>query len=141
MTLSLPSFHYRVYLDDTDAGGIVYHANYLKISERARTDQLRQAGFDHSQSLMETGGSFVVRTCHLTCFKPAKLSDDLIVNTIVKKVYGPSVTLEQTITHHNVVLAELLVILVWIDATQQPRRIPPDLKDLLLRYASNIKHE
>ena len=73
-------YQLRVYYEDTDAQGVVYYANYLKFFERARTEFLRHAGY-HQMQLMKEGIIFVVRGLELTLHKPARLDDQLLINT------------------------------------------------------------
>jgi acyl-CoA thioester hydrolase len=88
-----PSTHHhpiRVYYEDTDAGGVVYYANYLRFAERARTEFMREAGADHAGMLRDTGLSFFVRRCEVDYLKPARLDDFLQVETQIINVGGAS---------------------------------------------------
>ena len=78
----------RVYYEDTDAAGIVYHANYLKFAERGRTEMLRELGFEHSASREESGTLFTVRRCSIDYLAPARLDDALTVDTRVVEIGG-----------------------------------------------------
>ena len=78
----------RVYYEDTDAGGFVYHANYLKFAERARTEMLRQFGIEHGKILKNHGVGFVVRACNMQFFKPGLLDDLLLVDSEVLVLNG-----------------------------------------------------
>jgi acyl-CoA thioester hydrolase len=80
------TFPYRIYYEDTDAGGVVYHANYVKLLERCRTEWLRSAGFMQAELLRETGIGFVVRHVSLDYLKPARLDDLLTVSLEVEKI-------------------------------------------------------
>jgi acyl-CoA thioester hydrolase len=86
----------RVYFEDTDAGGIVYHAGYLRFAERARTEALRDAGIPHAELVSRFNLMFVVRSAKLDYLRPARLDDSLIVLTTPLIVGGASVTLDQT---------------------------------------------
>jgi acyl-CoA thioester hydrolase len=90
-------FALRVYYEDTDAGGIVYHANYLRFAERARTEALRQAGIPHALLVEEFGRMFVVRRAELDYAQPARLDEELVVVTTPLQVGGASVVLRQCV--------------------------------------------
>ena len=87
----------RIYFEDTDAGGIVYHANYLRFAERARTEALRDAGIPHAELVKRFNLMFVVRSVELDYAAPARLDDSLIVLTAPLRVGGASVRLRQEI--------------------------------------------
>ena len=80
----------RVYYEDTDAGGVVYHSNYLRFAERARTELLREAGIDHVTLMTENGLMFAVRRCEAEYVKPARLDDALEVRTRCFEATGAS---------------------------------------------------
>ena len=92
-------FHYsaRVYYEDTDAGGVVYHARYLHFLERARTEYLRTFNFSQQELLKEEKGAFVVKSMHIDYRIPAKLDDLLHIETIVTEIKGASIIFSQTI--------------------------------------------
>ncbi|MDQ7075686.1 MAG: tol-pal system-associated acyl-CoA thioesterase [Gammaproteobacteria bacterium] len=87
----------RVYYEDTDAGGVVYHANYVRFMERARTEYLRQLGFEQCD-LMQRGVVFAVRSMQLDFLKPAKLDDLLKVDVEIQRLQRVSVTFLQTVS-------------------------------------------
>jgi acyl-CoA thioester hydrolase len=87
----------RVYYEDTDAGGIVYHANYLRWAERARTEMMRLLGAEHSRMVADEGAMFAVRRCALEFDRPARLDDVLEVRTRVVGVGGATLELEQVV--------------------------------------------
>jgi acyl-CoA thioester hydrolase len=87
----------RVYYQDTDAGGIVYHANYLNFAERGRTEALREMGIPHAEMLRQFGVMFVVRKVIVDYQRPARIDEALRVETRVVRVGGASVTLRQQI--------------------------------------------
>jgi acyl-CoA thioester hydrolase len=90
-------FPVRVYYEDTDAGGIVYHANYLRYAERARTEMLRVLGVPHAEQVAETGVAFAVRRCTMDFLAPARLENTLLVRSRITGVTGATVLAEQTI--------------------------------------------
>lgn len=124
----------RVYYEDTDAGGIVYHANYLKYAERGRTELLRAVGFDHDGLLAEHGALFAVRRCAIEFVRPARLDDALAVETVVVRLRGASLEMRQTIRRGATVLATLEVLVALIDAAGRPMRAPRALAEALQRY-------
>lgn len=91
-------FPVRVYYEDTDAGGIVYHANYLRWAERARTEMMRLLGAEHSRMAAEEGTIFAVRRCSMEFDRPARLDDLLEVRSRVVAVRGASLVLEQVVS-------------------------------------------
>src|SRR5215475_9711398 len=84
----------RVYFEDTDAGGMVYYANYLKFAERARTEMLRDAGFSHAEMVARDGLMLVVRRCVAEYHRSARLDDELTVETRVAGLAGASILLD-----------------------------------------------
>src|SRR5690242_2024111 len=105
----------RVYYEDTDAGGIVYHASYLRFAERGRTEMLRDAGFEHAQIFKDTGIGFAVVAMNINYNAPAKLDDLLTVKSKIIKVGGASMEVQQDIYSEDRLLTEMEVTLVCID--------------------------
>jgi acyl-CoA thioester hydrolase len=91
----------RVYYEDTDAGGVVYYANYLRFAERARTEMLRRRGIESSTLMAEDGVAFAVRRCAADYLRPARLDDRLEVRTRLLAVGGASLDLEQRIVRED----------------------------------------
>lgn len=122
----------RVYWEDTDAGGIVYYANYLKFFERARTEWLRAAGVGQ-QALREASGLiFVVSEVQLHCRAPARLDDALVVTVQLHKAGGASMSLLQQVLRGSTLLAEGRVRVGCVDhGTFKPCRIPTALLSAL----------
>lgn len=122
------SFPIRVYYEDTDAGGIVYYANYLKFAERARTEYLRHLGFSQDTMLKEKGVGFVVRDCHINYKTPAKLDDALNITCKVTELKGVSLKMEQKLYRGENVLAEIEITLVFLSLeTMRPTKIPAEI--------------
>lgn len=118
----------RVYWEDTDAGGIVYYANYLKFFERARTEWLRACGI-HQQALrQQTGGMFVVSEAHVRYFKSAQLDDQLLVSTALLESGRATITIRQQVLLKSLVAPVLLcdgtIRAAWVGAHGKPGRIP-----------------
>ena len=95
----------RIYFEDTDVGGVVYHANYLRFAERARTEALRAMGLPHSEMMLKHGIIFIVRRVALDYQRPARLDDWLTVETSTLSVGGASVRLCQTIKRRDETVA------------------------------------
>jgi acyl-CoA thioester hydrolase len=115
----------RIYFEDTDAGGLVYHANYLRFAERARTEALRAMGLPHSEMMLRHGMIFVVRRAELDYQRPARLDDWLTVETTTLGVGGASVRLRQRVMRGEDTLAVVDLTLVSIRLqTGRAERIP-----------------
>ena len=118
----------RVYWEDTDAGGIVFYANYLKFFERARTEWLRSLGIQQQQLKDQTGGMFVVAETSVRYLRPARLDDELIVTASLQQSGRASMTIRQQVLLKNTVLCEGTIRIGWVDvASLQPSRIPPNI--------------
>ena len=127
-------FSIRVYWEDTDAGGIVFYANYLKFFERARTEWLRSLGLSQQALRTDTGGMFVVSDTAVRYLKPAVLDDVLRVSARVESAGAASLTIAQDArcARRDVVLAAGTIRIGWVDlATLQPARIPDSLLQVL----------
>ena len=114
----------RVYWEDTDASGIVYHANYLRYFERGRSDLLRLAGVAQGRMLGETGVAFAVRRMRIDYQRPARLDDALEVHTRVSAIGGASVDLAQDVRRDGEAISHADVQLACIDGKGRARRLP-----------------
>ena len=127
----------RVYFEDTDAGGVVYHGNYLKFAERARTELMRAGGFDHSGLAKEHGVLIVVRDCNMEFIAPARLDDALEVRSQITTIGGASLSIRQEVfrpmpeTGSDRLLVRVDLRLACIDQEFRPARLPPALKRAL----------
>ncbi|MBP8225147.1 MAG: tol-pal system-associated acyl-CoA thioesterase [Acidovorax sp.] len=133
-------FPVRIYWEDTDAGGIVFYANYLKFFERARTEWLRSLGIGQQQLREQTGGIFVVTDARLRYLRPARLDDELIVTAQLQETGRASLTIvqqallnnEQAPNQPRVLLSEGTIRIGWVDAaSMRPARIPSTLLEQL----------
>ena len=115
---------YRVYYEDTDAGGVVYYANYLKFAERARTDFLREKNIHQSALFAEQGIAFVVHALEANYHASGKLDDMLNVTVSVKEKKNTSVTMEQEILTAGKKLFSLTIRIVCVNREMKPTRIP-----------------
>ena len=125
----------RVYYEDTDAGGLVYHANYLKFAERARTEMLREVRIEQLILKNDYNIQFVVKNLYIDFFKPAQLDDLLTIKSIILKVSSAKVIMEQTIYIKMTLLAKIDVTLGSINTKGKPSRLP---KIVLERLNNNI---
>jgi acyl-CoA thioester hydrolase len=122
----------RVYFEDTDSGGIVYYANYLRYAERARTEMLRCLGYSHAKMMSEDGLVFAVRRCEVDYMKPAHLDDALEIYSGNVEIEAASLWIEQIIIREGEEIVRLHVRLACIDNTGKPKRLPGELRDVLL---------
>lgn len=134
----------RVYYEDTDAGGIVYHANYLRFAERARTEMMRLAGIGHTALMAEHGVMFAVHRCSIEFHRPARLDDALVVASRIAAASAATLTMEQQVLRPGAPdqdladpatkLASLSLRLVLLDRQLRPARLPSTLRDVLSQY-------
>ncbi len=124
-----PPFPLRVYYEDTDAGGVVYHANYLKFAERARTEWLRELGHSQRRLCAEDNLLFAVRHLTIDYRASARLDDRLEVETAITACGGASFDMRQTIRRDATILAVLDVTLVAITPDFKVLRLPDWLRD------------
>lgn len=119
----------RVYYEDTDAGGIVFYANYLKFAERGRTEFLRAAGFEHRALAIDHGAGFAVRRCEADYLIPARLDDLLRVETVLTKASGARLEMIQTVVRErdDAVLCRMKIVLALIDGKGRPMRLPAEM--------------
>lgn len=122
----------RVYFEDTDSGGVVYHANYLNFMERARTEWLRSLGIDQRLLKIEENIIFVVHQILIQYIKPAVFNDNLLITTQVESVGASRVKLIQTIMNEGRILTSANVDVACIDAQKfKAKRIPNNIKQLM----------
>ena len=121
----------RVYYEDTDAAGIVYHANYLRFAERGRTEMLRQAGLAHTGLKEDAGVVFTVRSCQVDFLAPARLDDLVEVHTGLLALGGASMRAEQLIRRAGAILARIELRLACVDGRGRPARLPAPLNRAL----------
>jgi acyl-CoA thioester hydrolase len=122
------SCKYRVYWEDTDAGGVVYYANYLKFMERCRTDWLRALGVDQARLRAERQLQFAVVNVVVDFLRPAVLNDEILVTAELQRMRGATITFKQTIVRGEAQLIDASVRVACLDSgTLKPRPIPKDL--------------
>jgi acyl-CoA thioester hydrolase len=135
MNAHAPAIHrysFRIYYEDTDAGGVVYHANYLRYAERARTEALRHAGIPHAELVANHGLMFMVHRAEIDYVRPAMLDDVLIVETETMDVGGATVVLRQVVRGPNGICADLRIKLACVRiGGNKPARIPPRWREAM----------
>jgi acyl-CoA thioester hydrolase len=128
-TFSLPV---RIYFEDTDSGGVVYHSNYLKFMERARTEWLRSVGIDQHQLKQHDHIMFVVHRIDIQYKLPARFNDDLIVKSELKDISSSKIEFRQMIYRDNEILIDASVDIACIDSEKfKPVRIPSTVKEIM----------
>jgi acyl-CoA thioester hydrolase len=136
MSAHPPAIHrytVRVYYEDTDAGGVVYHATYLRYAERARTEALRDAGIPHADLVERFSLMFMVHRAEIDYVRPAFLDDLLVVETETMDAGAASVLLRQTVSGPGGVCATLRIKLACVRiGGNKPARIPPQWRDRML---------
>ncbi len=126
----------RVYFEDTDFSGVVYHASYLRFMERGRSDFLRLAGADHAELFEgDEPVAFAVRRMTLSFERPARIDDILEIVTRTREVRGASMMLDQTVTREGETLVGADVQVALVTRSGRARRIPASLRSILGRHA------
>lgn len=124
----------KVYYEDTDAGGVVYYANYLKYLERARTEALSTIGLSNIQIKEKFGALIIVKSCNIEYKKSAQLDDELKIRSFVKSVTKTSFFMNQIITNGDSVIVEAQVHLVFVNAKSKPVKVPEIIFDNFKPY-------
>lgn len=118
----------RVYYEDTDSGGVVYYANYLKFLERARTEWFRNLSFSQNQLLQQQGIAFMVRSVNMTYHSPARLDELLCVNTWLARQRRVSLTFTQQIMREQQLLCDAEIEVACVDTQRlKPIQVPTEL--------------
>ena len=126
------SWPVRVYWEDTDAGGIVFYANYLKFFERARTEWLRSLGVSQGRLRETAHGIFIVGETSVRYLAPSRLDDELLVTAELEALGKASLIIRQQARRGETLLAEGTIRIGWVDATTlRPGRIPPAILETL----------
>ena len=117
----------KVYYEDTDSGGVVYYANYLKFLERARTEALYSIGYSNKKVKNNFKSLIIVRACNIEYKKSAYLEDELIIRSFVKSITKTSFFMNQEITRGNDIIANAKVHLVFVNIEGKPIKIPDEI--------------
>ena len=130
----------KVYYEDTDAGGVVYYANYLKFLERARTEALVKLGFNNKKIKEDFGALIIVKSCNIEYKKSSHLEDELNIRSFVKSVTKTSFSMNQFITREKDLIVEAKVRLVFVNKDGKPIKIPGTLfQDFKPYFCNSIK--
>ena len=133
-------FKTKVYYEDTDSGGVVYYANYLKFLERARTEALTSLGFSNTKIKNIFKALIVVKSCNIEYKSPAYLEDELTVRSFIKSFTKTSFFMSQLITRGENLIVEAKVHLVFVNTQGKPMRIPSSLfQDFKPYFCGSIK--
>jgi len=127
-----------VYYEDTDAGGVVYYANYLKYLERARTEALTNIGLSNLKIKDDFEALIIVKSCNIDYKKSAFLEDELNIKSHIISITKTSFTMSQTIIKNKVVIAEAKVHLVFVNKKVKPIKIPKLIVDKFKLYIPSI---
>jgi acyl-CoA thioester hydrolase len=128
--IAVNAFHWpvRVYWEDTDAGGVVYHAQYVAFLERARSEWLRHLGWSQVHLRDQHGVQFVVASLSVDFHKPARYDDQLLINASLESIRGASLTFKQEVWRDAERLLSARVVVACVDATSfRPKRLPAGL--------------
>ena len=117
----------KVYYEDTDSGGVVYYANYLKFLERARTEALFSIGFSNNKIQEQFNSLIIVKSCNIEYKKSAHLEDELTIRSFVKLITKTSFVMNQIISKEKDVIVEAQIHLVFINKEGKPVKIPEDI--------------
>ena len=117
----------KVYYEDTDSGGVVYYANYLKFLERARTEALFSIGFSNKKILKDFNSLIIVKSCNIEYKKSANLEDELTIRSFVKSITKTSFFMNQIITKNEDIIVEAKIHLVFVNKQGKPVKIPEDI--------------
>ena len=124
-------FKIKIYYEDTDSGGVVYYANYLKFLERARTEMISSIGFSNKKLLDDYGTLIIVKSCKIEYKKSIKLEDEIIVKSKIKSVSRSSFIMEQIIEKDGILTSEAEIVLVTVSKLGKPVKIPDILEKKL----------
>ena len=130
----------KVYYEDTDAGGVVYYANYLKFLERARTEALVALGFTNKKINDDFGAHIIVKSCNIKYKISARLEDELTIRSFVKSITKTSFLMNQFISRGEDLIVEAKIHLVFVNKEGKPMKIPDTLfQDFKTYFCDTIK--
>ena len=129
-------FHHKVkvYYEDTDAGGVVYYANYLKFLERARTEALLSIGLSNTKIKKELGTLIIVKSCNIEYKKPAHLEDELNIQTHIISLKKTSLIMKQLIMLEKKLITDAEIHLVFVNSEGKPEKIPDKIIKNFIPY-------
>ena len=126
-------YNFKVYYEDTDAGGVVYYANYLKFLERARTDAITSLDFSNNKLVEKFGIFIIVKSCNLNFLRPAKLEDNLDIISKVIEVKNVSIKMKQNIFVNDSMIVEAEILLASVNNEGKPSKLPDEFKNKLIK--------
>ena len=126
-------YRVRVYYEDTDAAGVVYYANYLRMAERARAEMMRLLGAGHAEMAAKDGVVLAVRDCAIEYLSPAKLDDVVEIRTRITQLLGAGLRAVQDFSRDGTGLARMNIRLACVSAAGRPARLPPSVRAALAR--------
>ena len=131
-------FHHKVkvYYEDTDAGGVVYYANYLRFLERARTEALLSIGLSNTKIKKELGSLIIVKSCNIEYKKPAHLEDELNIQTHIISLKKTSLIMKQLIMLEKKLITEAEIHLVFVNSEGKPEKIPDKIIKNFIPYVN-----
>ena len=125
------SYKLKVFYEDTDSGGVVYYANYLKFFERARTEAIAEIGLSNKKLLEENGIFIIVKSCNIEYKKPAKLEDQIEIKSNIISISNTSFKMRQKALRDKELITDCEIHLVIVDGKGKPSKIPEILKKKL----------
>ena len=126
------TYKLKVFYEDTDSGGVVYYANYLKFFERARTDAISNIGLSNKKLLDEYGVFIIVKSCNVEYLKPAKLEDQLEIKSSIISTSNTSFRMKQKAFRDQELITDCEIHLVIVDKSGRPTKIPDILKEKII---------
>ena len=137
------NFHHqvKVYYEDTDAGGVVYYANYLKYIERARTEALSKIGLSNTQIKNKFGALIIVKSCNIEYKKSAHLEDELNIVSHIISLKKTSLIMKQLIMHDKELITEAEIHLVFVNSEGKPEKIPDEIIERRNRWIDNLQKD
>jgi len=127
----------KVYYEDTDSGGVVYYANYLKFLERARTEALYSIGYSNKKVKDDFESLIIVKSCNIEYKKSAYLEDELTIRSFVKSISKTSFSMSQIITRGDEKIVDAQIQLVFVDTKGKPKKIPEEIYSKFKPYFCN----
>ena len=131
-------FNFKVYYEDTDSGGVVYYANYLKYLERARTEGLSKIGLSNTKIKNDFGALIIVKSCNIEYKKSAHLEDDLQIKSFVASTSKTSFLMDQSIFKDKELIVVAKIHLVFINEVFKPVKIPEKILSEFKPYTSSL---
>lgn len=131
-------YNFKVYYEDTDVGGVVYYANYLKFLERARSEAIYSLGFNNLDLKKNNDVIIVVKSCNINYIRPAKFEDKLSVISYIISTSKASFKMKQIIIREKEKITEAMIVLVSINSSGKPTKLPNELLKKFNLYNSNL---